>query len=229
MMVLERQLWRTALAWRFRLFQRHRYRRLVLEHLDGPDISLVILPQVFNPKLLRSGEFFAEFLSGSDLVRSSSRVLDLGTGSGVAAITAARRGCSVTAVDINPAAVRCARINAMLNDIDGRIDTRSGDLFEPVGDERFDLVLFNPPYYRGTPRDALDHAWRSPDLIERFAAQLGDHLTPTGCALVVLSTDGEGDAYGKTLNATGFSTTMHATKNFRNEQISIYLVAQPAC
>jgi len=30
--------------------------------------------------------------------------------------------------------------------------------------ERFDVVLFNPPYYRGVPRNALDHAWRSPDL-----------------------------------------------------------------
>ena len=31
------------------------------------------------------------------------------------------------------------------------------------------LVLFNPPYYRGVPRSALDHAWRSPDVIERFS------------------------------------------------------------
>ena len=79
MMAFERQLWRTALAWRFRLFQRHRYRRLVLEHVDGLD--LVVLPQVFNPKLLRSGELFVEFLSRSDLVRPTEKVLDLGTGS----------------------------------------------------------------------------------------------------------------------------------------------------
>ena len=95
--------------------------------------------------------------------------------------------------------------------------------------QRFDLVLFNPPYYRGTPRDALDHAWRSPDLIERFAAQLGDHLTPSGCALLVLSTDGEQAAFLDTLAEAGFISTTLTTRNFGNEQISIHQVAQPAC
>ena len=230
MLVLERQLWRTALAWRFRLFQRHRYQRLVLEHLDTSGINVVVLPQVFNPKLLRTGELFADYLTHSNLITATSRVLDIGSGSGVAAIAAARKGCSVVAVDINPAAVRCTRINALLNDVEARIDARQSDLFGAIGHtERFDVVLFNPPYYRGAPRDALDHAWRSPDLIERFAAQLGGHLAPQGAAMLVLSTDGERDAFLDALTSAGFSTAMQASKNFGNEEISIYQVTHSAC
>ena len=80
---------------------------------------------------------------------------------------------------------------------------REGDLFGPVNGERFDLILFNPPFYRGEPRDALDRAWRATDVIERFAAQLGDHLTPTGSALVILSSDGEAAAFLDAVRTNG--------------------------
>src|SRR5687767_14697484 len=121
-----------ARAWlklRYQVFSR-RYGRLVLEAIDG--VPLLILPQVFNPVLLRSGAIMARALLGlplSDPARLA--VLDLGTGSGIGAVFAAQRGASVVAVDINPEAVRCARINALLNDLDERIEVRRGDLFEP--------------------------------------------------------------------------------------------------
>src|SRR5919202_290874 len=83
-------------------------------------------PDVFNPKLLRSGEFLVSQLH---LLPGGARVLDLGSGSGACGIAAARLGCSVVAVDINPSAVRCTRINALLNNL--CIDVRQGDLFGP--------------------------------------------------------------------------------------------------
>src|SRR5688572_18246060 len=133
---------RIWLKLRYRLFSR-RYGRLVLEVADG--VPLVVLPQVFNPVLLRSGALMARALSGLAIGDATSlSVLDLGTGSGIGAVFAARKGASVVAVDINPEAVRCARINALLNHVDERIDVRLGDLFEPVRGEEFDLVLFNP-------------------------------------------------------------------------------------
>jgi release factor glutamine methyltransferase len=178
-----------------------------------------VLPDVFNPKLLRSGEFLTQQLAG---LPAGTRVLDLGSGSGACGIVAARRGCSVTAVDINPAAVRCTRINALLNDV--VLDTRQGDLFEPVRGERFDLVLFNPPYYRGVPRDGLDHAWRSPDVIERFSLELGDHLSTGGHALLVLSSDGEQSAFLQALAANRCTYRAVAERDFRNEQMTVYWI-----
>jgi release factor glutamine methyltransferase len=223
---VKRQLARLALTWRFKLLQRHRHKRLVLEHVEG--LPLVILPHVFNPKLLRSGEFLVHQLSRPDLLRPASRVLDLGTGSGAGAVAAARAGCAVVAVDINPEAVRCARINALLNQVECRVDARQGDLFAPVAGERFDVVLFNPPYYRGLPRDDLDFAWRSPDVIERFAGQLREHLAPGGHALLVLSSDGEQNSFLRALDDRGYSTRAVARRDFVNEQMCVYRVAS-AC
>jgi release factor glutamine methyltransferase len=128
-------------------------------------------------------------------------------------------------VDINPEAVRCARINALLNQVECQVDARHGDLFGPVADERFDVVLFNPPYYRGAPRDTFDHAWRSPDIVERFASQLSSHLSADGYALLVLSSDGERDAYLHALTAEGFAHQTVAEHDFVNEQMAVYRVA----
>ncbi len=107
---------------------RRRVGRLVMEHVDG--MPLVVLPDVFNPAIFRTSELLMRVV---DLhVRPNCRVLDLGTGTGVAAVRAAIRGAQVTAVDVNPEAVRCARINVLLNHVDDRVEVRHGDLFAPV-------------------------------------------------------------------------------------------------
>ena len=215
-----RRAWRNVLRVKLALIDRRRYQSVVIEHVDG--LPLVVLPDVFNPKLLRSGEFLVQQLSRADLLPPGSRVLDLGSGSGAAGIAAAKRGCAVTAIDINPSAVRCTRINALLNEVE--IDVRHGDLFSALGTERFDVVLFNPPYYRGVPRDALDRAWRSTDVPERFAAGLASHLAPGGYGLVVLSSDGDDQAFLQALERNGLSTETVAMRDFTNEVMRVYEV-----
>jgi len=97
----------------------------------------------------------------------------------------------VTAVDVNPEAVRCARINAHLNHLEGRMCAVEGDLFAPVAGRRFDLILFNPPFFRGAPRDDMDQAWRAEDVIERFAQGFVRFTDTGGTALLVFSSDGD--------------------------------------
>lgn len=210
---------RAGLRWRYRLTQRRRYQRLVLERVAGK--PLLVLPQVFHPKLFRSSEFLVRFLAETP-IRPGARVLDMGSGSGVGAVLAAARGCRVTAVDINAEAVRCTRLNALLNNAEARIDVRHGDLFKPVTGEQFDIILFNPPYYRGEARDPLEHAWRSVDTVERFAAQLPEHLAPAGYALVVLSSDGELGSFLQTFRDHRLGITAVARRNLVNETLTIY-------
>jgi Methyltransferase small domain len=83
---------------------------------------------------------------GSLTVRRPARsALDIGTGSGIQAIWAARHCERVVAMDVNPRALNLAAFNARLNGITN-IEFREGSLFEPVEGERFDLVLCNAPY-----------------------------------------------------------------------------------
>ncbi len=72
-------------------------------------------------------------------------VLDLGTGSGLLALLAARIAPRVVATDVVEACVRCAWRNVLLNGFEVKVDVRLGDLFEPVTGETFDLIVTNPP------------------------------------------------------------------------------------
>lgn len=222
---IQKLLRAAARAWltlRYQVLDR-RYGQLVLETIN--DVPLIVLPEVFNPVLFRSGAFMANTLAeGPNLAGSS--VLDMGTGSGVGAVFAARRGARVTAVDINPDAVRNTRLNALLNDLDDKIDVFEGDLFAPVSGQRFDMILFNPPFYRGSPANKLDYAWRSQDVFERFSADLASYLNPNGRAWITLSSDGDGDQLLSLLEQVGFRLKLVARKNLINEILTIHEVKQ---
>lgn len=202
-----------------RLAGTRRYDQLQIVHVLGS--AVVVMPGVANPKLLRTGEFFASRID-AQLIAAGASVLDLGTGSGVCALFAARHARRVVAADISSAAVRCARLNALLNHLENRIDVRHGDLFVPVAGERFDLVLFNPPFLLGAPKDERDAAWRSNDTARRFAAGLGDHLEPHGAALVMLSSFGDACAlFESELRSNGFQLEVFARRRFINETVTI--------
>ena len=197
--------------------------RLVVDELDG--VPLVVLPGVFNGVLLRTGAILARAVAALPAPAPGAVALDLGTGSGVGAVFAARAGYRVIAVDLSSEAVRCARVNALVNRLEERIEVREGDLFAPVAGLRFDLVLFNPPFFRGAPHGRADLAWRGEDVLERFAAGLGDALAPGGRALVVLSTDGAGGDLLADLQRRGFAIRAAARRDLGNEVVTVWEVS----
>jgi release factor glutamine methyltransferase len=83
--------------------------------------------------------------------RESPRVLDIGTGSGCIAIALARRhkSAQLIATDISAEALEVARRNAARHGVAERIRFVHGDLLEPLGDERFEMIVSNPPYVSG--------------------------------------------------------------------------------
>jgi len=219
---VKRTVWRLLLRAKFLVWQRHRHDRLVLEH--GLGLPLLILPGVFNPTLFRTSGVVVDALR-RDLVPQGASVLDVGTGSGVLAVVAARTARSVMAVDTNPAAVRCARINALLNGVEDRVEVRQGDLFDPVAGERFDVVLCNPPFYRGEPRTPLDGALFSTDFAERFSGALSLHLTPQGFGLVVLSSDGDITGFETAFRDAGLAFQTVAERDLVSERVRLYRLA----
>ena len=200
----------------------HRYDDFVLERVHG--VPILVTPTVFNPKRLRTGEFFASCLDAA-LIGAKDEVLDMGTGSGICAVFAAKRARRVVAVDINAAAVRCASINAQLNGLEDKIEARHGDLFEPVAGRRFDRILFNPPFRRGEPRNDRDRAWRSMGVAERFAEGLDRHLERTGCALLLLSTYADQEIFLAPLRRQGHPVSVLAEGHYVGERLTLYRIA----
>jgi release factor glutamine methyltransferase len=140
-----------------------------------------------------------------------ARVLDVCTGSGLLAVTAALCGARVTAVDVSRRAVACAALNARLNGV--RIRAVRGDLLAPVRGERFDAIVSNPPHLpaktdarpaRGASR-ALDAGRDGRALLDRLCAQAPDHLFPGGVLLVVHSSLCGTDATLDALRAGGLT------------------------
>jgi HemK-related putative methylase len=208
-----------VMAFGYRVTGKDRYDDFRLERVHGA--PLLVTPSVFNPKVPRTGEFLASQIDRR-LLSPDADVLDMGTGSGVCAVFAARYARRVVAVDINPEAVRCAGLNALLNRLEDKIVLRQGDLFAPVSTERFDLILFNPPFVVGTARDDRDRAWRSPDVAERFAAGLANHLKPGGAALVLLSSFGDASVFLDEFGKHGFEIRVLAERRFVNEKLAIF-------
>jgi release factor glutamine methyltransferase len=175
---------------------------------------LIVPTGVFHPRL-----FFSSSVLAAEIERRSPRgqsVLDVGCGSGLLALAAARAGARVTAVDINIDAVRATAANATANGLD--IQALQSDLFAALGDRRFDLVVVNPPYFAKDPIDDAERAWfAGTDLgyFERFFARLGDHLEhDPRCAttLMVLSEGCDTDTITAAAERHGFITRAVSSK-----------------
>ena len=206
------------------------HKRAHVAYVDG--LPLIVLPEVFDPAAFRSGALLAWAvrveLSAPLEARGAGgvSVLDLGCGSGVGGVFAARAGARVTCTDINPEAVRNARANAALHGLD--IETREGDLFAPVEEQRFDRILFNPPFFRGAPRGLWDHAWRGERVLERFAEGLGARLAPGGRALLSLSTDGACGELLDDLSYRGYALERVVERRYVGETATVWRAASPA-
>lgn len=125
-------------------------------------------------------------LAGITVRRQAREVLDLGTGSGVQALHAARHAGRVTATDLNPRALHFTRLTVALSGFDS-VETVHGSLYEPVGDRRFDLIVSNPPFVI-SPAGRLtyrDGGMPGDDLCHRLVREAAAHLEPGGyCQLL---------------------------------------------
>jgi release factor glutamine methyltransferase len=118
----------------------------------------------------------------------------VGTGSGALALALARElpAARLVATDVSAGALAVAAANAERLGVADRVDLRQGDLLEPLGDDRFDILVANLPYVRAgdldaltaevksEPRDALDGGADGLDLIRRLADGCARHLAPGG-------------------------------------------------
>ncbi len=120
-------------------------------------------------------------------------VLDMGTGSGIQAIAAAKKSevKSVFAVDINPLALDVAIERARLTHLDDKIEFMQSDLFSSV-EGSYDWIIFNPPYLmseEGVSDNTWDGGKSGLEIIQRFLIKAKAYLKPDGSILMIYSSE----------------------------------------
>lgn len=157
---------------------------IFIEILDG---AITIFPHVYVPSDQSVPAMFTEYKH----LMEGKRVLDMGTGSGILALLAARLGATkVVAIDSNPNAVANATLNAERLGLSNMVEVREpADLFDAVQGEIFDTVLFNAPWIQGEPQTLYDTANYDPGyrVLDAFLQSAPAHLAPDGVILLQYS------------------------------------------
>jgi hypothetical protein len=114
--------------------------------------------------------------------------LDLATGCGVEGLLASTHAKRVVATDVNPRAVNFATFNAQLNSAPN-IEYRTGSWFDPVGDERFDIITCNPPYVISPASEYVyrDSGMKGDSVSEQLVRSIPPHLEEGGFATIQIS------------------------------------------
>jgi len=186
---------------------------------------LRVRPTVFHPKFFISSERFAEFLGTLDL--TGKQVCEVGTGSGILALAAARSGAAwVVATDINPAASLSANENAAGNGLGDRVTGVCMNLLAAMpARPLFDLILSSPPKHAGEPRDVTDRGWHAGPAYRDIAPlfdQARERLKPGGKMYVMVSSDTDLDLFSALIDKAGFTSRMEREFSLVVESLIIF-------
>ena len=141
-------------------------------------------------------------------------------------MTVNRSSSYVTATDINYNALELAEKNFKLNNID-TIKLEFGDMFEPVKDKKFDVILFNTPYLPTDSDDiinddlnyAFDGGLDGRKVIDRFINEVSNHLNDKGIVQIIQSSLSDNDRTLDMFDRNGFVAEIAKSESFFFEKI----------
>ena len=153
-------------------------------------------------------------------------VLEIGTGSGIVAMYASKLTDKVTATDINFDAIMLAESNFKENNIDN-IELLFGNLFEPVKDRKFDVILFNTPYLPTEEGEVLednlnyafDGGLNGRKVIDLFLNEVKNHLNDGGIVQLIQSSLSDNDETLNILDELGFIAEIAKKEHYFFEDI----------
>ena len=171
--------------------------------IDFHGRKIIILHNVFSPVPWEHNLLSKTVLKE---VKKTDKVLDMGTGTGIQAILAASISKYVIAVDVNPFAVTCAKLNVKLNKLSSNIQVIESDLFESV-EGKFDVVIFDPPFRWTKPRDIWEKSCADENYttMNKFFSQVNNFLNPEGKILIHFGTSGDLSYLKKIIRKNGFN------------------------
>lgn len=194
------------------------------------DITLKVKPGVFHPKFFSSTGFMLEFLEFMNF--SGKKLIEIGSGSGLISIVAAKDGARVTAIDISRIAVENTKLNIELNKRilelrNGSIEVIESDLFEKINQGVFDLLIVNPPFYPGVAHKPEDHAWYAGQDMEYFKKLFTScigHMNSSSEMYMVLSEDCNFSRIFEIAKANSLSIQAVSVKQFITENLYIFKI-----
>jgi len=160
------------------------------------------------------------------IINEGEKVLEIGTGTGIVAIFASTLTDKIVATDINFNAIELAEKNFELNGINN-IQLLLGNLFEPVENQKFDVILFNLPYLPTEESEILDDNLNyafdggldGRNVIDEFLNQLPNHLNPGGRVQLIQSSLSNIEETISNLKHLGFKVEITASEKFFFEEI----------
>lgn len=180
--------------------------------MEALEDTIAILPHVYVPSDVSVPAMFVEY---GDLIKGKW-ILDMGTGTGILAILAAKLGAAkVIATDSNPHAVSNAKLNTQRFEFTDIIDVRGpADLFDSVGDEKFDVIIFNAPWIQGEPQTLYDTANYDPGfrVLDGFLQNALQYLSYDGTILL---------QYSDVSQRKGDNSIMHLNEAVRSYSMTI--------
>ena len=161
-------------------------------------------------------------------IKSGQSVLEIGTGSGIVAMYASKLTDDITVTDINFDACLLAEKNFKDNDIEN-IEILFGNLFEPVKNRKFDVILFNTPYLPteddevldDTINYAFDGGLNGRKVIDLFLNEVGDYLNDGGIVQMIQSSLSGNEETLEKLDHLGFIAEIAASEHFFFEDITL--------
>ena len=171
---------------------------------------------------------------------NAKKILDLCTGSGAIAVSLAKYlpQAEITAIDISNEALKIAKKNAISNNVENQITFISSDMFTNLNEEKFDIIVSNPPYIKtnviknldiqvqNEPYIALDGGKDGLDFYKKIINESYQYLKYNGYLCLEIGFDQKIDVIELIENTESFTGTYSKKDLFDNDRIIVTRLKQ---